>query len=312
MKILEPKSVRTAVIGPNSDAILTNFFEISLDPPKNVYRYSISLGEIPLKEDGLDTDEKRQPTNVVTKRVSTKSLLESRTSAPSHSNWACDCDAIIASGELYPHNNFRDGITTKNHLRSAANDKEIEMESKINLLGQVDLPKLKQLLTNNSPRPYYSDEELKALNMISWKFITGSGFAGGRHGNRTYPAQQSKPDMDSAYQICDGFFTSMRFGQGAVLLNINTVNSAFYPPTLLSTWIKSHPKLGSNFSIEDFESGLKDILVTSNRGEAARRCQNEIFCIGKGFLEDEGFLEVDGDSSPRSLLIITWNGMFYL
>ncbi|KAF7901748.1 uncharacterized protein EAF01_007047 [Botrytis porri] len=104
---------------------------------------------------------------------------------------------------------------------------------------------------SSSDSSFLPDADLRMLNIISWFQINGYDqqhppiFDGFRVGNRFYPAVGGViPDhkIPSAHEtiflIRTGFFTSMRPAIGSVLLNVNTVTSAFFPPEILSTWIK--------------------------------------------------------------------------
>ncbi|TGO47378.1 hypothetical protein BCON_0280g00050 [Botryotinia convoluta] len=97
---------------------------------------------------------------------------------------------------------------------------------------------------------FVPDADLRMLNIISWFRINGYNpqnapfFDGFRVGNRFYPtvggvipSRQVPSDGDPIFLIRTGFYTSMRPAIGSVLLNVNTVTSAFFPPEILSAWI---------------------------------------------------------------------------
>ena len=92
---------------------------------------------------------------------------------------------------------------------------------------------------------YLPDDDLRILNIISWKNISQDDiFGGGRSGKKFYPtppafssAHMIPNNANPVYILCKGFFTSMRPGAGSLLLNINPVTTAFYPAVRLQDWM---------------------------------------------------------------------------
>jgi hypothetical protein len=71
--------------------------------------------------------------------------------------------------------------------------------------------------------------------------------------------------------IRKGFFTSIRPGQGSILLNINTTTSAFYASINLETWMRLYWKNADPDEVE-FRKVLKDVRVTFDlHGESSRK-----------------------------------------
>jgi hypothetical protein len=144
---------------------------------------------------------------------------------------------------------------------------EVLVKSYFTCLGEANLKGLKHHVEDQLELDDITDV-LKCLNIISWKSINSRGaFDGGRVGNRFYPnsTEVKKEVNDDAplYRIRDGFFSSMRPGQGSLLLNVNAITSAFFSPINLQTWIdKCWPVDRPN--AKEFKSKFKDIRVTFN------------------------------------------------
>jgi hypothetical protein len=251
-----------------------NFFKFEINPEIKLFRCSITLGDTRKKDSaapndkmkGTDTDKRKLKRE--TKRFLIESLLKAN--RPPHDNWATDYDAIIVSkGPLYDNSASSPGqITETRHYCTGPGGtlEEVLVESYVTYLGGVNLKGLKDHVEKRSELENFTDI-LKSLNIISWQTINHQDFQGGRVGNRFYP--QSLVDKDEAkngaplYGIRDGYFSSMRPGDGSLLLNVNSVTSVFFSPINLQIWMKKcwgkeqpHEK--------DFKSKLKGIRVTFN------------------------------------------------
>lgn len=218
--------------------------------------------------------------SVKTKRFLITGLLAAN--APDHENWATDYDSIIVSnGELYNNSALAlSQVTQTPHLCTGrGNDSEpVRVDSFVTYLGQINLKGLKAYVENGSDFEDVADV-LKSLNIISWKNINKPDFEGGRVGNRFYPRERkgkmkavTTPDL---YQIRDGFLSSMRPGSGSLLLNVNTVTSAFFSPMNLQDWIEkcwAKETLEGNL-VKYFRSKFKGIRVTLDIHDSSRLWQ---------------------------------------
>lgn len=130
--------------------------------------------------------------------------------------------------------------------------------------GKVNFASLKNLLAGQRDVNYFPDEDLRALNILSWKTIN-ENWSGGRILNKFYPPSgdallQRYCGDYSEYWIRTGFFSSMRPGKGSLLLNVNTTTSAFYPVTNLQRYMNIR---GARFPLQrDLAWELKGLKVT--------------------------------------------------
>lgn len=118
------------------------------------------------------------------------------------------------------------------------------------LTGSVKVSDLENLAkhTPNRDTSYLPDEDVRALNIISWARINDKAWTGGRVGKRFYLADgdvglfKKRNNFEigeqTVYQVRSGFFSSMRPGHGSLLLNVNIATSAFFPSENLLTWIR--------------------------------------------------------------------------
>jgi hypothetical protein len=277
----EKKMPRRQDVQPQSsktEIIKANFFEITIDPRVKLCKYSITLGGTNEKDsDSSDTmttkdgekAQAEQKDKRKLKRETKRFLIEGllKENPPPHKYWATDYDSIIVSrGPLYEKSALSiDQVTQTHHYRTGRgkDSKQVIVESHVTYLGEINLQGLKNHVEKRSEFDNTSDI-LKSLNIISWKTINGEGFQGGRVGNRFYPL--SMVDSNEAkketplYRIRDGFFSSMRPGDGSLLLNVNTVTSAFFSPINLQTWMEN--RWSGQPDNKVFRSKLKNVRVT--------------------------------------------------
>lgn len=169
-------------------------------------------------------------------------------------------------------------------------------------------------------RGYDPGEDLKSLNIISWYNLhTDPNWRGGLVRNKFYPAGglvnsardkkgklkyrvDIKPkDIDPAYLVRSGFFTSIRPGDSTLLMNINTTTSAFYPSMLLSKWLLA--RWGDINLSEKAQRELKGLRVTFE-GELNgpnHLKQRAIWAIPNEFISDLSFKK-DKASRPEKVV----------
>jgi hypothetical protein len=286
-KLIEPTkhTKHQSTGGESLDQIKANFFKFDIDPEVKMFKYSITVGDTRQKDEvNLDEsaemksneDDKgnqkgngkdKRKLKRETKRFLIESLLDSN--PPLHNNWATDYDSIIvSSGSLYQNAAESSGnvTATPHQCTGRGGVDKVWVKSYVTCLGEVNLKGLKRHVENQLELDNLTDI-LKCLNIISWKTINSRGaFDGGRVGNRFYPnsteVKNEANDDALLYRIRDGFFSSMRPGQGSLLLNVNAITSAFFSPINLQTWIDKCWPVRPNG--KEFKSKLKDIRVTFN------------------------------------------------
>lgn len=200
--------------------------------------------------------------------------------------WVTDHHSyIISVGKLYdnskedlghfdyhvPHPIAAGGSVTNDLVRSKlVYEGNVNMKSLGNYVKATD---------KNVDRNYDPGEDLKSLNIISWYNLhKNPNWPGGLVRNKFYPAGgevnsaldkenklKYRVDIrpqggDAAYLIRSGFFTSIRPGDGTLLMNVNTTTSAFYPSTLLSEWLLA--RWGNIDLSEKAQRELKGLRVT--------------------------------------------------
>ncbi|KAI9054501.1 hypothetical protein LZ554_001659 [Drepanopeziza brunnea f. sp. 'monogermtubi'] len=264
--------------GKNAD-ILANFFEIKLETPR-LQQYSITIEEERLSgdsygdEDGLGPDFKRKRrVKKETKRFLIQNYLSKN--KPAHGNWATDWDStIISVGSLYPPEKL--GVLIEPPAAPPNPHKSNKpprvppprLLTSVSLVGQVDIAGLKDHVGGDGKKSMENPGEvLKALNIISWKDVTNPDTTNlvGRAGNKFYPASQEAEGRKSVerreiYFLRHGFFSSMRPGQDSVLLNVNTVTTAFLSPRNLQNWMElAWPGYTPGNGL--FKAKLKDVRV---------------------------------------------------
>ncbi|TGO35544.1 hypothetical protein BHYA_0154g00060 [Botrytis hyacinthi] len=238
-KLVHRQATAVENIGANLPApVQANYFKVTFNSDFDLRRYRIHLDKINLKD-----FVKRE-----LRRTLVKELLQQ---VPPSGIWVSDySEYIVSFGKLYPDLTDAPGATVEVlHQRPGRNQTWVPMRSLIIYEGPFQRSALDSHLSSSNSS-FVPDADLRMLNIISWSRINGYNpqngpiFDGFRVGNRFYPSvggvipSHTVPlKGDPIFLIRTGFYTSMRPAIGSVLLNVNTVTSAFFPPEVLSTWI---------------------------------------------------------------------------
>ncbi|KAF7897184.1 hypothetical protein EAF00_005412 [Botryotinia globosa] len=222
-----------------STPVQANYFRVTFNSDLDLRRYRIHLDKINLKD--------------VVKRELRRTLIkELLLQNPPSGIWVSDySEYIVSVGKLYPDLTDAPGATVEVlHHRPGRDQTWVSMRSFIIYEGPFQRSALDTHLSSSNSS-FVPDADLRMLNIISWFRINGYNpqnvpiFDGFRVGNRFYPSvggvipSHTVPlRRTPVFLIRTGFYTSMRPAIGSVLLNVNTVTSAFFPPEVLSTWIR--------------------------------------------------------------------------
>lgn len=173
------------------------------------------------------------------------------------------------------------------------------------------VPLLAWVQNPNAPLPG-ANEDYRALNIIIWRDIYRAGNII-RIGNKffplnnpqlcqrldrqfniTHPNGQQQSVTRHIYDARTGYFTSVRPGQGQLLLNINATCSAFFPaavnarPLNLQEWI--HDRwAGAGIPPADESKELKGVKVTFNL-DPLPRPKRTIWAISRQTVGQQTFL----------------------
>lgn len=224
-----------------------NFFQATIRGSINLWRYSISLGRF----------KERQPSSKNGKRAFIQYLLEVAKAQGLFltDTFATNYDSIIiSSGELFKNETLE--ISHQPYPEAIEDNYVI---STVQSLGKIDFRNLKDLVdtkaTSNPSRDYLPDDDIRALNVVSWKKINDPSWKGGQVGNKFYPEGLWREELEEneslrerdkmvrykrdigRYWLATGFFTSIRPGQNSLFLNVNVTTSAFYAETDVQKWI---------------------------------------------------------------------------
>lgn len=261
---------------PNQRAtgVLCNFFTMGLNTTTRLYRYTIDLSDAGIP--GANGNNLSRET----KRYLINELLTTPANRPSHHDWACDYKSTIISAgqELYPGLNA-DGQSkaTPFHRTPAAlpnqNGPPVPPvpvpNARILCNGRLDTGMLMAHVNGNQVAANWDpDVVLNGLNILTWKNINHmpQALRSDRAGKRFYP-HILRDDIEEArlnthaFLIRKGFFTSVRPGDGSVLLNVNTTTSAFYSPIRLDQWMRLKWPNGPPHP-HDFQIWLRGVRVT--------------------------------------------------
>ncbi|TGO32040.1 hypothetical protein BHYA_0362g00020 [Botrytis hyacinthi] len=237
-----------------NNKLRANFLEVRItDPTINLRRYRVEFGMMPDRDrDGIITY--RSIVKPDLKRAMINQMLAANPPATVH---ATDLFCyIISVGRLYPDcGDALDNTVTREHLLTSADPALAPLSISTSLIYEriVNLAELRRFVNRVPERDmtYHPGEDLKSLNIISWQMIFPDTFQGGRLGNKFYPESapfstvtvlppgNTQNRQRPLWDLCDGFFSSMRPGDGRLLLNLNCTTSAFFHQCLLEDWISA-------------------------------------------------------------------------
>ncbi|KUJ21353.1 Piwi-domain-containing protein [Mollisia scopiformis] len=250
-----PSYITTGIVasqGERRGEISANYFELSFEPNKKYRRYRIDLGLI----DGEEI------TNNEFKRKLIGFLL---TKFPPNSStkWASDYrSTIISVGKLYGTWSETRPLPRPHPTVERPGVNDLDIPSSIVAEGEFDLANLNQLISKHErPTPYHPDQDINALNILTWRRINDPSWNGIRVKNKFFPKDAKKwrltRDIETyvdvrgrmqlqqdvpttVYEARTGFFTSIRPGESKLLLNISTISGAFYAVGVnLQEWMRA-------------------------------------------------------------------------
>ncbi|KAM0130744.1 hypothetical protein ACHAO1_007696 [Botrytis cinerea] len=260
-------SLRLAGYPPNNQLpglgntrIRANFLEVRItNPTINLRRYRVEFGSMPNR----DQHGKITYRSIVKPDLKRAMINQMLAANPPAATYATDFSSyIISVGKLYTDcGDNLDNVITRTHLLTPADPASapLSMTTKLVYERIVNLAELRRFINRVPGRDlnYHPGEDLKSLNIISWQMIFPNTFQGGRLGNKFYP--ESAPfdtveflqrndhqrGQQPLWDLCDGFFSSMRPRDGKLLLNLNCTTSAFFHQCLLEKWISA--RFGRSF-----------------------------------------------------------------
>lgn len=271
----------------NGDTSITaNFHEVTvLEPHVELRRYHVVFGDL----------KGRKVTKSDLKRTLVKEMLLAH--PPSATHYAADYFLhFVSQGKLY--NDFNDDLhavgttidkTFLRPLRPGAPTGTPRDTMPISIVydGPVRISDLIRFVNQDVDiDPTYSpDEDLKALNIVSWGLIYRSDDFG-RVGTKFYPTSSQFVSKYPPVEVCrrlrsddgrnpasggvlwvikTGFFSSMRPGDKQLLLNVTVTATAFFSKITLEQWIYNYMGSG-RYSRDEFlrnwkKAGLKGLKV---------------------------------------------------
>ncbi|TGO90691.1 hypothetical protein BPOR_0054g00020 [Botrytis porri] len=237
-----------------NNKIRANFLEVRItNPAIDLRRYRVEFGKMPNRDlDGNITY--RSIVKPDLKRTMINQMLAANLPVAVYAtDFFC---YIISVGRLYPDCGDALGDTiTRSHLLTPADPALAPLSMSTSLVYEriVNLAELRRFINRAPGRDptYHPGEDLKSLNIVSWQIIFPDTFQGGRLGNKFYPENapfsevrvlppnNPRNGLQPLWDLCDGFFSSMRPGDGKLLLNLNCTTSAFFHQCLLEDWIST-------------------------------------------------------------------------
>lgn len=256
-----------------------------------------------------------EPTKKETRAVLIKELLGTN---PPRSQWISDYFGYVVSvGKLYVNYDDNPNVPFATpHMWTAPGGGAIGVNSKVLFDGYVNKEELLNLITGQRTPTYQPASDLNALNVVSWLRVRSKEFSGGLMGKKFYPEKaglsrlfgystrkgvnpkdERIPYGGPLYELKTGFFTSVRLGTEALLLNVNTTTSAFYAQVTVHDWVitrcsgdndRSERCIPHDEAIGELE-GLKVTMI----GDADSKRQYRIVEVQKATVANSVFEKED-------------------
>ncbi|KAF7949123.1 hypothetical protein EAE96_008292 [Botrytis aclada] len=278
------------------EPVQANYFRVTFKSALDLRRYRIQLDQINSKD-----VVKRE-----LRRALIKDLLQQNRPP---GTWVSDySEYIVSVGKLYSEFADAPGATVEVlHHRPGRDQSWVPMRSLIVYESPFQRDALHRHVTSIDST-FVPDADLRMLNIMSWFMINGYRsqnapyFDGFRVGNRFYPTvggvipfNQVPLVGDPIFLIRTGFYTSMRPAIGSVLLNVNTVTSAFFPPEILSTWIRL--RWGQEIPPDNEKNHLIGLRVTFS-GDVTSPKTRVIRDVSSLDVSQETFTPENADGTP--------------
>ncbi|PVH84868.1 hypothetical protein DL98DRAFT_356775, partial [Cadophora sp. DSE1049] len=184
------------------DKVITNFFKVDIEKDVGIRKYRIVLGKI-------------------------------GTGPKAHAKlWVCDyASHIVSVGKLYQK--FVDDVKVPwsvIHQVPGQGGTMVQVDSTIFYEGILRVDQLKKHISQREKRDvdYFPDEDIRILNMISWKYIYDTTSPVGpiaAAGKKFYPLHLRASQLTQSGSVVavlrKGFFSSMRPADGTLMLNVN-------------------------------------------------------------------------------------------
>ena len=235
---LAPFSTATAA---KKEKVITNFFKVDITRNVGIRKYRIVLGKLGPGKDARS----------IKRREAKKAVIEDifRQCPPNAKLWICDyASHIISVGRLY--NMFVDDVNVPwsvIHQVPGQGGTKVQVDSTIHYEGTLGVDQLRRHISQTQQRDveYSPDEDIRILNMISWKHIYDTTSPVGHiaaAGKKFYPlhlqTSQLTENNGTVAILRKGFFSSMRPADGTLMLNVNVTATPFYPPVVLDDYIR--------------------------------------------------------------------------
>lgn len=251
----------------NDPEVLANYFEVKISEKIDLFKYRIAIGEM-----YGDVPKKKETIKAMVKSLMQKLEEDSSQNLCPPFKWASDFNSIlVTTSMIFKHPEvvtdekdlFIKQVTHERDGKPGQGNESID--STVTFEGKVDLQALLRYChstpgTRSFQQFQSATQVLDILNIISWKNIHENDDIG-KAGEKFYPEvgplvtfnpkDRESPKFnlmfftifENVFNGRIGFFTSMRTGEGKVLLNVNTTTSVFYAEVTLKKWLMAseHP-----------------------------------------------------------------------
>ncbi|TVY43663.1 Protein argonaute [Lachnellula occidentalis] len=246
--------------------IVANSFKVDLQHNVGIRLYRIVLDQI----------QGHTVTNPDAKRALIDDILS--THQPTAQTWVTDYRSYVVSvGRLYLDPNILNQVGDTfeaPHIRYTHTGAQIDqLTSFIIYERDFDFQRLRNYVDPAVLRDvtYLPGEDLKMLNILSWKLILDPATPGRfvTVGKNFYcvpvpeilsPQQRLQDRGQDVYILRTGYYSSMRPGNGSLFLNVNATTTAFYPRVNLQAWVDN--RQGNRQPTAQLQRELKELKVT--------------------------------------------------
>lgn len=262
--------VRDGLRADTGATVLTNHFEVSIDPSAQFWEYRIT---------GIAENEKR----AMKKRIMDTVIQEVQFLRDNQKSFATDYNGtIIAWKNLHslatgPKISSTDPL--KPDLREEWRlvdvlDRNVTLYLNLRLIGLVDVPAFQSYTnsTHSDPSKYDPEPTKNALNIIVTKCFENPGNIIQLNAHKFFIAHamqdlQARGDQVWPLRALRGYYYTITPGMGKILLNVNPATSAFWNPCYVSQVLQDG--LGT-FGGDQYALKGVQVYISYERGRDAK------------------------------------------
>lgn len=257
LHVQRPVAVANGGFRPTT--VLTNHFNVTLTPGQKFYEYEVQ-----------DLQSNDPPFSAPKKRVLIERMIETSDVLKKHQDdIASDYERkIISLTALHRPGDqpkaIVDSCAISNYNMTSNGTAVQQLPLKLVYMREITLQGMVDFVAGRNEH-YQETGAGQAMNILIARGVHAGNSGAFQVGDNRFFTPDLTTDFEKHGMIAmRGFYSSIRPGNGSVLLNVNTAMSAFYKKQKVSEYMETFNKFGSNKVAKDHLRGLR-VFITYER-----------------------------------------------